>query len=201
MEKLILIRHGETNKNVKNRLHASDDPETLNEIGRVQIQKTAEALKQYSPSKIFSSKETRAIESAEIIAKQLAIPTEKVEGLQERNWGAFTGKPWEEVKKVLDPMTLEERYDYVPPNGESWRIFENRLIEAIKTILESNQGETIAVVTHGGAIRALMPFLLNVSKQESFKYDPDNASLTIMAISGEGFQPVMVNDTTHLSDK
>lgn len=198
MKTLILVRHGETEKNVNKNLHSTNDPELLNETGRKQIKQTATKLKEYSPTKVYCSNEPRATESGEIIANSLGIPLQKIEGMQERNWGEFTGQSWEEVKKVLDPMTLEERYDYVPANGESWRTFETRLIQTIERIIEDNEG-SIVVVTHGGAIRALMPFLLNVPKEESFKYDPDNASLTIFEVTNSGFKKVAVNETFHLN--
>lgn len=201
MGKLILIRHGETDKNLYKSLHARNDAEALNTAGRNQIESTAERLKELSPVKVYSSKERRALQSAELISQILGVPTEKIDGMQERNWGVFTGKPWSEIKKVLEAMTLEERYDYVPADGESWRIFETRLVDAIKKIVDKNKGKTVAVVTHGGAIRALIPFLLNVPKEESFKYEPDNASLTIFEVDDEGFHEVTVNDTSHLSKK
>jgi broad specificity phosphatase PhoE len=198
MGKIIFIRHGETAKNPSKLLHASNDPESLNDKGVEQIKKTASKLKELAPFKIISSKERRAIESGKIIAQALNVPLEEVEGMQERNWGIFTGKPWGEVKKVLDKMSLEERYKYSPPNGESWEIFETRLINSLKQILENNSDKTLVIVTHGGAIRALMPFLLNVSREESFKYDPDNASLSIFDYDGESFHLIAVNDTSHL---
>ncbi len=198
MGKLILVRHGETAKNVGNSLHGANDPETLNQIGQKQINETANKLKEYSPFKIYTSKERRAIQSAEILSTQLNVPVETLDGMQERNWGVFTGQPWSEVKSVLDPMTLEERYTYVPQDGESWKVFETRLVDAIKKITRENPDKTIVVLTHGGAIRALMPFLLDIPKEESFKYDPDNASLTIFDFNEDRFTKVTVNDTSHL---
>lgn len=199
MGKLILVRHGETDKNIGNSLHGLDDPETLNDTGRKQIISTSVKLKTFSPSKIYSSKERRALESAKILSNNLDIPIEDLAGLQERNWGIFTGKPWGDVKKVLDPMTLDERYNYVPQDGESWKTFETRLIASIKKVTKDNPDKTIVVVTHGGAIRALMPFLLSVPREESFKYDPANASLTILDFEGDKFTQVVINDTTHLT--
>jgi len=198
MTKLVLIRHGETAKNVKGKLHNYDDPEILSNAGREQIGKTANRLKDFNPAMIYSSKEKRAIQSAEILSKELGVPSESVEGMQERNWGVFSGKPWSEVKAVLDPMTLDERYNYVPPQGESWKQFEKRLIDAVELALKQNTGKTIVMVTHGGAIRALMPHLLNVPKEESFKYDPANASVTMFEYDGDVFTKVMVDDVSHL---
>lgn len=201
MGQLILIRHGETDKNLNKSLHAVNDAQALNLTGREQIEATVGRLRELSPSKIYSSTEKRAVESAQILAQRLGIPLEQIEGIQERNFGLFIGKSWDEVKKILFPMTLKERYEYVPPCGESWKAFETRLIAAIKRIVEDNKDKTVAVVTHGGAIKALMPFLLKAPKEESYKHVPGNASLTIFDFDDKGFHQVAVNDASHLSEK
>lgn len=201
MGQLILIRHGETDKNVKKILHGVNDTQSINGKGREQIRKTANRLKELSPFKIYSSTEKRAVESAQILASKLNIPMEETAGIRERNCGIFTGKSWDEAKKVLDLMALEERYNYVPTNGESWRTFETRLKNAIRKIIKENKDKTIIVVTHGGAIKALMPILLKSSKEESFNYVPGNASLTIFDFDDKGFNHVITNDTSHLSEK
>jgi alpha-ribazole phosphatase len=198
MGKLILVRHGETDKNSNSKLHGTDDPETLNEIGLNQIKLTTKAIAGLQPSIVYSSTEARALESAKIISESLHILLEPIDGIQERNWGIFTDKPWADVRAVLDPMNLEERYNYMPPQGESWKTFESRLIKAINNISSDNKYKTIVVVTHAGVIRALMPFLLNIPKEESFKYDPNNSSLTIFDFDDKGFHKVSINDTSHL---
>jgi len=196
--KLILVRHGETEKNVSGKLHSSSDPEVLNKKGRNQMETTAKYLLSFKSWIIYGSKEKRANESAEIIAKVCKVPMKLIDGMQERDWGDFSGKSWDEIKKVLDPMSLEERYTYIPPKGESWKEFEERLIKTVNHILRENENKTVVVVTHGGAIRALMPYLLGVPKEESFKYDPDNASLTIFDYSKGKFKNKKINDTSHL---
>lgn len=200
MGRLILIRHGETDKNLNKSLHAANDIESLNLTGREQIEATGDRLKELSPSKIYSSREKRAVESAQILAERLGIAMEEIDGMQEWNLGVFTGKTSDEVRKVLSSMTFQERYDYVPEKGESWRDFEKRLIVAVQKIVKENKDKTIAVITHGGVIRALMPFLLNI-KEESFKDIPGNASLTIFDFDDKGFHQVTVNDASHLSGK
>lgn len=199
MGRLVFVRHGETNKNIGNNLHATDDPETLNAIGKSQIDKTAKRLKVLNPFKIYTSKENRAVESAKLLSSSLKIPIQSIEGLQERNWGIYSNKPWSDVKSILDPMTFEERFHYVPSGGESWESFETRLKDAIEKITRDNTGNSVVVVTHGGAIRALIPCLLNAPREESFKYDPDNASITIFDFDDDGFHKVVVNDISHLT--
>ena len=198
MVRLILIRHGETSKNANNKMHDSFDAEELNEIGIAQINKTAKAIEKYQPDMIYSSKEHRAIQSATIISDILSLSREEIEGLHERNWGQFSGHPWSEVQAVLDPLSLDERYTYLPPGGESWQTFETRLNAAIDSLLDSHPDQTVVVVSHGGAIRVLMPHLLQLPKEESFKYNPANASITIFERSQGKFIQVMIDNTDHL---
>lgn len=199
MNKLILIRHGETNINAIGKLHASNDTEMLNSIGITQMKKVADALVQYSPHKIFASKEKRAQESATIIAKELCVPVVAVDGLEERNWGEFSQKSYEEIRPFLESLSNEERYTFVPPNGESWEVCERRLIKTVQGIIQDNTNENVAIVTHGGAIRILMPFLLNTSIEETYKHDPRNASLTIFDITKDGFAKIKLDDISHLN--
>ena len=197
MRLLILVRHGETRKNLLSNLHSSDDPESLNKTGIDQIEKTALVLKEYLPFNLYSSIKRRAVESAKIISEINNVPVNFIEGMEERNWGVYSGKPWDDVSKILDPLSLEERFNFVPKNGESWKAFEIRLIKALKRVL-TTQDKNIVIVTHGGSIRALLPFLLNTSKDESFKFDPANASLTIFEIKKHQFRKIVIADTSHL---
>ncbi|MCD4756174.1 histidine phosphatase family protein [bacterium] len=199
--KIFFIRHGETDKNVGRNLHEKGDSETLNQTGVEQIEKTAEILRNAKISVIFCSKETRAQKSSEILSNILECPTIQIDGFEERNWGVYSNRPWSDVKEVLDPLTLEERYTYVPPEGESWEIFEKRLIEALTESIKKGDDENIGIVTHGGAIRALIPYLLGVSKEESFKYDPANASITEFDYDGKIFTRQRIDDTSHLLNK
>jgi probable phosphoglycerate mutase len=196
---LILVRHGETETNVKGHLHSDKDSQTLNKVGKEQVEKTAERLLDFEPSVLYSSKEDRAIESAKIIGKICDLEVRRLDGMQERNWGDYSGKPFSEVAKVLGKLSLEERYTYIPSNGESWKESYERMNEALNGVLEENKGGTIIIVTHGGTIRILMPYLLNRSKEETFKHDPRNSSITVFEYLDGEFKEVVSDDISHLS--
>ena len=58
--KLVLVRHGETETNVRGTLHVAGDPEKLTKKGRDQIKITAKYLCSLNPVKVYCSKEKRA---------------------------------------------------------------------------------------------------------------------------------------------
>ena len=199
MAKLILVRHGETDKNLQGKMHQAGDEIPLNQTGVEQIKKTAKQLESFSPFIVYSSQEKRALESTAIIAQHFGLQVKEIEGMQERDWGEFSGKSWDEVGAILDKMSLEERYTYSPLGGESWQAFEGRLVFSIEKLLSKAGDKSVVVVTHMGAIRALMPFLLDAPKEESFKYEPANASISVFESEDGKFKARKINDTRHLS--
>lgn len=202
MTRLILIRHGKTQTNVIGKIHKYFDTEELTQNGVTQIEKTAKAIEKENPSIIFCSHEKRARQSAQIISKKLGVPLVEVSSLEERNWGDYAGLSFQEikVKAGMNNMSLDERYNFAPPNGESWKETEIRLLKSLNKLIAENEGKTIVLITHGGSIRILMPHLLGVGREESFKYDPDNASISIFDYINGKFTKVKYNDTSHLDN-
>jgi broad specificity phosphatase PhoE len=96
-------------------------------------------------------------------------------------------------------MSLDERRKFIPPNGESWEHLEQRLLDAVNEIL--GQGEVAAVVTHAGALRALMPPLKGDAIETSLGYEFDNASVTIFDQKADELIQTLENDTSHLRGK
>ncbi len=200
MTKLILVRHGQTETNLQGKIHKHSDSEQLTAHGIAQIEDTSKVLKKDNPIAVYCSKEKRAIQSAKIISDKLNIPLFETNGLEERNWGDYAGLTFSEIKQKagMGKMSFEERYTFNPPNGESWKETEERLLRTLNKILAENKDKTIVLVTHGGSIRIYMPTLLGVNKEESYKYDPDNASISIFNYEEGIFTKLVYNDTSHL---
>lgn len=195
--RIIFLRHGETNVNVEGKTHVTGDASELTENGINQIFNAVSVLNKYNVEKIYCSPEKRAHQSAELASKKLNISLEVLDGLRERNWGDWEGKPWNEIKEVLDKFNLEERYNFIPPNGESWKQIESRLNESLKKVI-SGKENCVCVVTHTGSLRGLIPILKNQEKKVSLKYDFENGSITIFDFENNKFNEVVVNDTSHL---
>gem|GEM_PF-2631840 len=85
----------------------------------------------------------------------------------------------------------------MPPDGESWQQMEQRLLRCV----QQWQGltESVAVVAHGGLLRALIPLLLGEPRETSFQYDLANASVSMFEVRTDQFEMIRINDTTHLA--
>ena len=89
--KIYLLRHGETHLNALGVLQGSIE-EPLNAKGRMQAQKAAATLAGCGIVRIVSSPQSRARQTAEIVAETLGLNIEEHPLLRERDWGEFEGK-------------------------------------------------------------------------------------------------------------
>ncbi|PIN74534.1 hypothetical protein COV18_06550 [Candidatus Woesearchaeota archaeon CG10_big_fil_rev_8_21_14_0_10_37_12] len=194
--KLIFVRHGETSHNVKGHIHKRGDDALLTEKGKLQIMDCANVLKQQNINGLYTSPETRARESAELLAKDLAVEIQ-IANFEERDWGDWEGKTWNEIKETLDKLPLDERHSFVPPNGESWQQMEDRLKKALEEITRTNH-PAACIVTHSGVLRALMRILKDAPLEEGIAYDFDNGSITIFEHKNGKYTELVVNDVKHL---
>jgi len=195
--KILLLRHGETDTNLRGLTHKRGAQEGLNKTGQEQARHLADVCKSHGVQALYSSPELRATETARIISKEIGLEPLILEDLAERHWGAWEGHPWSDIVARLRPMSIQERYTFVPPNGESWEQMERRLKKMIAII--QSKSTTAAVITHGGALRALMPALKGEPLDTSLQYDFRNASVTIFADKSGALSLALENDVTHLS--
>jgi probable phosphoglycerate mutase len=147
---ILLIRHGETALNVARILQPADTP--LSERGIAQADALARRLAPMNIRAIVSSDLPRALRTAQAIAATTAAPIETTPLLQERNFGDWRGLGYDDLP--ANPLTMVGS----PPGGESTLVFEQRVAEAFAHLLvrQSMQGGTIAVVTHGLVIGAML---------------------------------------------
>jgi broad specificity phosphatase PhoE len=196
--KVLFLRHGQTATNVAAKVHRKNDETSLDSVGVAQAHKLAIACFQEGVQQLFCSPEKRARETAEIIGSELGLKVIDLDELGERDWGDWSDKPWADIQAKLEKLSLEERYGLVPPNGESWQAMDRRLEKAVGQIKVSTY-PVIAVVMHGGALRALMPLLKGEPKETSFQYNFKNASITSFEYHGGRWKLMRENDVVHLT--
>lgn len=207
MSRIYLIRHGQTDWNLACRIQGQRDI-PLNETGRLQAARLAEGMKERPVERVFTSRLSRARETAEAVAKSQGVPLYLVDGLEEINYGKWEGMTMEEIRR-----TYPEEYDAwwkdpvngAPHGGESQMdvlVRTARAMEAVKANMASDRVEAAAVVSHGAAICCILPWLLKEDMPEEDGYSIANASITVIHYDPKKGSCTleMLNDVRHLQD-
>lgn len=153
MKKLYLLRHGQTEFNVKKLVQGRCDS-PLTDLGRKQAGMAAAWLKGHDvvPDKVVSSSLGRAMDTAQLVATELLGPdaaVEPCEGIIERCYGTFEEGPHDALPTdVWDPGE-----DLVPFGGEGSQALQERMVDALTNIMGSEGIETLLAVSHGSASR------------------------------------------------
>ena len=106
MTTLYLVRHGETEDNVRQIMQGQTQGE-LTEHGREQARQVADRLASKPIDAIVSSDLQRAVQTAEIIAEPHGLPINQTTLLRERDWGGFTGRFIPDLKDEVWPEDIE----------------------------------------------------------------------------------------------
>lgn len=185
MEKtsIFLIRHSEQLK-INSLLNSSENSQIANEkiILSVKGEKKAEKLSNISElfnlDAVWCSNYVRALATAKYIAERNNLEIQISTALNERKLGNL-----DSLAKLKDkfthPFTTEQLLDEKLKNEDGENRFEvnNRMTSFINTLLNSNEGSRIAIVSHGAAIKFL---LMNwCSLNENFELVYQNKVLNI----------------------
>lgn len=153
MKRLYLLRHGQTEFNVKKLVQGRCNS-SLTDLGRQQAQTAAAWLKSHGavPDKVVSSPLGRAMDTANLVATELlgaGAAVEPCEGIIERCYGTFEEGPHDALPTdVWDPGE-----DLVPFGGEGSRALQERMVRTLTNLIGAEGTETLLAVSHGSASR------------------------------------------------
>lgn len=179
--KLFLVRHGQTDWNLKGKIQGSYDSE-LNEAGIIQAEELSKKIieNNYEFSKIYTSRQKRAIKTAQILSRATNVGYIQINGLEEMNLGKWEGLSWAEVKERF-PSEYEEWYKnrrYTKtPNGESYQDMLERVLMAIRNIIKENCSNVV-IITHSAVIMCLQCYITTTPFNEMTKFNVDNTAIT-----------------------
>lgn len=170
--RLILLRHGESEKNIKNIFYAADDGCPLTDVGVKQAESAAELLLNEKICKIYASPVERARQTAGIAAEKLGLEVNINKSLREIFSGKWEGKTPDDpaIKKERDEyhdLPVEKNYDAKRGGGESWQDMEKRTAELARKMAAENPGKTLLFVTHQGNIIYLLKALRGLNLAET----------------------------------
>lgn len=158
---------------------------------------------------MYASPLSRAFETAEIIAEEAGFEGVIVpmDGLIERGGGAFEGNTWAERERAMPDLLAKFRS---VPEEEAWAVIGAetdgeilaRFAPAISEILSRHpSGSRIAVVAHGGVMRAFLRDLFGKDVLSGGDR-AENASITRVEWPSDGGGPRLTElaATSHLPE-
>lgn len=204
---LYLFRHGKSAMQTKHWLIGGRSNETpLIRDGVYQSYMLGYRLKRAKIvfDEIYSSSATRTRETSRITCGVIEFPLEKIvvcEDLLEQNQGNWEGKPRQEI---YTPEMLEkinsDNWHFTPPNGESQRAVEERMLNWINQNLVARYTNNICVgiFGHGTAIKCLLRGIMGFSPKMTYKIAIENTSITRLHYNEKGWHPICINDYAHI---
>lgn len=180
-----MIRHGEPVGGTRYRGQI-DDP--LSDLGWRQM-RSAIGKKDYPWDLIVSSPLQRCLAFAQELSEASGLQLEVEDRLKEIGFGIWQGKTHEEITRY-DPGVLQRFYrdpsTYRPDGGEGLADFRNRIVEALKEILEKHAGKHILMVCHAGTIRMVLGHILEIPLSNLFRIKVANAGITRVEFAEQG---------------
>lgn len=201
-KKVYIIRHGQTDYNLKNIVQGSGVDTDLNEFGRAQAKAFFEAYKHIPFNKVYTSVLKRSQQSVQSFI-DMGIPTEALVGLNEISWGTKEGHRVTPQEDEYYHHMLREwqlgRTNLRIEAGESPEDVVARMKPAVDHILNQENEKTVLICMHGRAIRILLCYLLNYPLRSMDMFDHNNLCLYVLNYTGSMFNVERYNDRAHLA--
>ena len=198
IEKLVLVRHGETLQNVARIAQGWNDSE-LSERGREQVQRLAQRVATMEPTALYSSSLGRALSTARAISDATGLPIVTLDDLREMNYGRWEGQSFLDIRKTDELIYRRWIADssFACPEGES----HDDVLARIRGALDSvNGAKRPIVVAHGTAIRIAVTALLDLPLSASRSFAQDNTAVNVFLRRGGRWVMKLWNDTTHCAE-
>ena len=202
-KKIYLVRHGQTDYNLKGVVQGSGIDAPLNSNGIKQAKAFFEAYKHIKFEKVFFTGLQRTRQSVQEFL-DLGIPYESISELNEISWGKYEGQPMthEENEYYLHMLERWSKgdLDYAIAGGESPNAVAKRLKLGIERILNQDH-KTILICMHGRAMRILLSLLMNYDLRYMDQFKHQNLGLYELNLDDAGvFKIIKYNSGEHLMD-
>ena len=201
MTTIYLVRHGEAEGNLYRRIHGWYDA-LITENGFAQIRCLEERFRDIPVDVVWSSDlyRTKTTARAVYVPKGLTLHTDPE--LRELNFGTWEDRPWGEVYQhegeeiarfnASDPS-------WRAPGGENLAEVGARLQRAVTRIAEENPNKTVAIFSHGTAIRQFLANVHGLTPQQWGQLGhSENTAVSCLEYQDGVFTVRFQNDASHL---
>ena len=172
----------------------------LGEAGQAEVRRAAERLAGEAIVALYASPLQRTLETAEPIGRRLGLPVRIKPGLNELDFGEWTGKR-------LDALSQDPRWApwnarrslNRPPGGESMGEAQMRAVRAVESLRAAHSDQRVAIVSHSDIIKCLLMHYLGLNLDFYHRFDVDPASVSTAVVGDWGAKVLSINQGVALA--
>ena len=198
---LILVRHGESEWNLKNLFTGWKNPD-LTEKGIGEANSAGQRLKAagFGPDYCFTSALKRAQHTLDLILDEMGIVNMTISrnlALNERDYGDLSGLNKDDARKKWGEeqvLIWRRSYDVPPPGGESLKDTAARTLPYYEsTILPMvASGKTVLVAAHGNSLRSMVMAIEKLTPEQILKRELATGEPVIYRLDASGALETML---------
>ena len=199
---IYLIRHAEAEGNVVPFFQGSLDT-ALTEKGEQQLEYLAERFRGIPLDAIYFSPYQRARMTAEAVNRYHNLNMIPEYDLRELNGGSWEGRRITDLRDEYPEefqVWVEHMQDFQAPNGDAMTEVYARMRRIMQKIADENPGKTVAVFTHGCALRNFLSYVESgsITGLPAVGWG-DNSAVSLVEYDTEsGWKLIFKNDSSHL---
>lgn len=175
------IRHGQTDfPNDRIYCDEREDPD-LNRAGQADAKSAALYFRSRPIDAIYASPASRTLATATQVAQVTGKTVEQRPELRERRFGEWEGLYFREIEEQHPDSYRAWKGDpvnFTPVGGETVPGLQSRVVGAVQELVNKHRGQTLAVVTHVGPIRALVAHAFQIPLTQHRQIRIDYGSIT-----------------------
>ena len=155
----------------------------LNDAGMAEAAELAEFLEGVPVAAIYSSPLERALETAAPLARRRSMEIAQRAEFGEVRYGDWQGRSYESLRSDPEWQRFTGfRSSTRPPSGELMLETQARMVAALCEVARWHEGQTIAVFSHGDAIRCAVMHFLGIPLDFHLRIEIQPASITILQL-------------------
>ena len=192
---LILVRHGESEWNLKNLFTGWRNPD-LTEKGVGEARATGKKLQAagYVPDVYFTSALRRAQHTLDLILEEMGITEVTITRsklLNERDYGDLAGLNKDDARQKWGEeqvLIWRRSYDVPPPGGESLKDTAARTLPYYEAQIlpELKAGKTVLVAAHGNSLRSIVMAIEQLTPEQILKRELGTGEPVVYRIGADG---------------
>jgi broad specificity phosphatase PhoE len=197
---IYLVRHGQTAWNREEIFRGRTDV-PLDETGLKQAELAGEYLKEVEIDAIYSSPLSRALETAEKIARFHNLKVQPLEGIIDMSFGNWEGHAHQEIKKN-DSETYrrwrEEPHLVRLLGGESLDDVRVRSMAALDEVIRKHPERALIIVSHRVVNKVLICGILGLDNSHFWQISQDPTAINLIQYRNGKYILSLMNETCHL---